>query len=105
GERAGALRAVETRELGRAAVPGVLDVLDLDLVAHGHSFISRLEEVHDSPIDVGGPFDVDEVTGAGEDDLLEALQEQVVHALERLEPSGSVPGAVQRERGDGRRRR
>src|SRR4030095_8406060 len=64
-----------------------------------------LQERHDSSIDLARAFHVNEVARAREHDLLETFREEIVHALEGLEPSGPISGAVHGERRDRRRGR
>src|SRR5215510_4001715 len=62
------------------------------------------EEGNDSPSDLFGALQVQEVPGAGQDNLLHAFGKEIVHALERLQAPGTILRPVDGERADGRRR-
>ena len=49
-----------------------------------------------------GSFQVKEVSCAWDDDFFEALEEEIVHALEHLKSSRPISVAVERKRGDRR---
>ena len=52
------------------------------------------EEIQYPLIHFAWSLEVKEVAGARDDDLLEALQKEIVHALKSLESSGPISGAV-----------
>ncbi len=97
-ERPGALRPVEARQLRCVAVTHVLDVLDLELVAHGEPPLAAWKNATIRRFTSSGRSTCTKCPVPGTMTFSSPLRNRSSMRLERLEPAGPIAGAVQRER-------